>query len=179
MKNGIAFARGTYWYVFTAFSVSAHVHTDGEGGHMKAFASLRYLGTFALLFTATFALVPDTRAIPIPTGSYYTDVVGGGIGSAPAGYFRNDDESFGAFPLGFGLSGLTIFGSTYSSFWINNNGNISFGAPTSTKTDDPLNMTTEAPMIAPYWADVDTRPVDGGTVSLRSEPNQVIERWLG
>ncbi len=107
-----------------------------------------------------------------PVG-YYTDIIAGGIGASLSGYTPNDDGSFGAYPLGFSLN---YFGQTYNDFYINNNGNISFGNGVSAYTPDSLNTETSAPMIAPYWADVDTRGT--GTVSLRTDiPNQAIVTW--
>lgn len=113
-------------------------------------------------------------AVPIPSGDYYTDVIGGGIGAAPAGYFANDDSFFGPYLLGYTLN---YFGTDYTDFFINNNGNVSFGSGVSTFTPSPLNTTTAAPMIAPYWADIDTRS-GLGTVGLRTDiANQVIVTW--
>ena len=56
-------------------------------------------------------------------------------------------------PLGFTLG---FFGTSYSSVYINNNGNLTFGTPLSTFT--PAGLTTEqgTSIIAPFWADVDT-----------------------
>lgn len=109
----------------------------------------------------------------ITSPGYYTDSIGGGIGSTPTGYLQNDDGSFGSFPLGFSLN---YFGQTYNSFYINNNGNISFGNGVNAYTPNSLTTESLAPMIAPYWADVDTRGT--GTVAVRTDiPNQVIVTW--
>ena len=108
---------------------------------------------------------------------YYTDpeFIGGGIGETPEGYERNDDQSVGPIALGFTLP---YFGEEYTEFFINNNGNISFGESVSSFTPAPLDITTFAPIIAPYFADVDTQPEDGGTVTLRTDiPNQIIVTW--
>ncbi|HAT13921.1 MAG TPA: hypothetical protein DCS91_10420 [Microcoleaceae bacterium UBA11344] len=106
---------------------------------------------------------------------FYTDSIGGGIGTEPQGYSRGDDGFSGPFPLGFSL---TYFGQTYDQFFVNINGNISFGNGVTTFTPESLNTTQEAPIIAPYWADLDTRPTNGGTVTLRTDiPNQVIVTW--
>ncbi len=55
---------------------------------------------------------------------FYTDSIGGGIGTEPQGYSRSDDGSSDRLPLGFSL---TYFGQTYDQFFVNINGNISFG----------------------------------------------------
>ena len=71
---------------------------------------------------------------------------------------------------------MTYFNQTYNNFYINNNGNVSFGNGVSTYTPQPLDTTDIAPIIAPYWADVDTR--NRGTVALRTDiPNEAIVTW--
>ena len=106
-------------------------------------------------------------------GGVFDNVLCGSIGSPPSGYTPNDDGSFGSYPLGFSFS---YFGQSYDSFYINNNGNISFGRPVSAYTPNPLLTENIAPLIAPYWADVDTRGT--GTVAVRTDiPNQLIVTW--
>lgn len=72
--------------------------------------------------------------VPIPSGNYCTDVVGGGIGSAlimtdggnaaNVGFSRNDDGYSGPINLWFTLN---YFGNPFTQFFANYNGNISFG----------------------------------------------------
>ena len=56
-------------------------------------------------------------------------------------------------PLGFSIN---FFGAMYDSVFINNNGNLTFDSPLPTFTPFPLQGTSRV-MIAPYFADVDTR----------------------
>lgn len=65
----------------------------------------------------------------------------------------NDDNSTGLTALGFGVN---FFGTTYNSAYLNNNGNITFNAPLFTYTPFSL-LSTNTPIIAPFFADVDTR----------------------
>ena len=76
-------------------------------------------------------------------------------------FFRNDDGSTGPVNLGFGLN---FFGNTFSSLYVNNNGNVTFTRPLGTYT--PFNVTSQTglPIIAPYFADVDTRNAASGQV---------------
>ncbi|MUG97976.1 hypothetical protein F7734_38980 [Scytonema sp. UIC 10036] len=121
---------------------------------------------------STGQIFSDASQCPTYRG-YYTDMIGGGIGSPPSGYVPNDDGSFGAIPLGFSFN---YFGKTYNDFYLNNNGNISFGSPIGTYTPRPFTAQISPHMIAPYWGDVDTRGV--GTVTVRKDiPNQVIVTW--
>jgi hypothetical protein len=64
----------------------------------------------------------------------------------------NDDGSLGPISLGFQFN---LYGSSYSSLYINNNGNISFGQPL--EAYNPSGFPIQLPMISPFWADVDTR----------------------
>ena len=72
-----------------------------------------------------------------------------------------DDGSSAAVPLPFSLN---FFGNTFNSAFVNNNGNITFDAPLPEFT--PFGLTTEVgtPIIAPFFADVDTRGVGSGLV---------------
>ncbi|NJL89836.1 MAG: hypothetical protein HC916_08650 [Coleofasciculaceae cyanobacterium SM2_1_6] len=104
--------------------------------------------------------------------SFYTDLIGGGIGQLLPGYTKNDDRSF-AFNLNYPF---TYFDKTYNSLYVNNNGNVSFGKPVSTFTSQSLLTNTTAPIIAPYWADIDTRA--RGSIRVRTDvPNQTIITW--
>lgn len=97
------------------------------------------------------------------------------FGSLVPGYFQNDDSSFGPQNLGFNLN---FFGTTYSNFFINNNGNVTFGADTFSYSPLPLNTQTTRPMIAPYWTDLDTRSgAANAGVYLTQTAGQDIITW--
>jgi Nidogen-like/PEP-CTERM motif len=65
---------------------------------------------------------------------------------------RNDDSSTGQVNLGFSAN---INGTSYTSVYVNNNGNITFTGPLSTYTPSGI-TSSSTPIIAPFWADVDT-----------------------
>jgi PKD repeat protein len=67
----------------------------------------------------------------------------------------NDDASSAAMPLPFALN---FFGAR-SHLYVNNNGNVTFGAARPDFHFDDLTVATGNPMIAPFLADVDTRDV--------------------
>lgn len=52
-----------------------------------------------------------------------------------------------------------FFGTSYSDVFVNNNGHVSFGGPSSTYVAGSL-AAAGMPMIAPFFADVDTRGTD-------------------
>jgi len=94
-------------------------------------------------------------------GNALINGLGGPAGFGEGVLSPNDDGSTGliditsVFP-----NGMNFFGTTYDGFYINNNGNITFVAPLRTFTPFSLTDATNNPMIAPFFADVDTR---GGT----------------
>ena len=75
----------------------------------------------------------------------------------------NDDLSTAAVPLGFNIN---FFGQMFSEAFVNNNGNITFDMPLFNFTPFDL-ITNNVPIIAPFFADVDTRA--GNIVSYGSE----------
>lgn len=86
---------------------------------------------------------------------------------------RNDDDVTLAVNLQFNFD---LFGQTFNQVFINNNGNVSFGASfsTFTSTGFPVNG---FPMVAPFWADVDTRALTSGVVYYKSELHRLIVIW--
>src|SRR5262252_1319437 len=91
-----------------------------------------------------------------------TDLVNGLGGSAGFGEFslaRNDDGSTSFINLTsvFGSQGINFFGQYYTGLYLNNNGSVTFNSATSTFTPSAITGATNNPIIAPFWADVDTR----------------------
>lgn len=66
---------------------------------------------------------------------------------------RNDDESTASVALPFTAN---FFGTQYGSVYVNNNGNLTFNAPMRIYTPYTIDANVP-PIIAPYFADVDTR----------------------
>jgi hypothetical protein len=60
---------------------------------------------------------------------------------------------------------IDFFGQRRSSVYVNNNGNVTFDEPLSDYVPLPLTGTNRI-IIAPFWADVDTRPAEAGSVSF-------------
>ncbi|MEO6659336.1 MAG: nidogen-like domain-containing protein [Burkholderiaceae bacterium] len=122
----------------------------------------------------------------MPSTQYYTDSIGGGIGNivvmtgggndngAGNADGRNDDGFSG--PINFGYT-LNFFGTNYTSLYANNNGNISFGSGISEYV--PSGPTgAAAPVISPWFADVDTRGAASGVLHLRQDiSNETILTW--
>ena len=83
--------------------------------------------------------------------------LGGPAGFGTGFLDYNDDSSSSAIDVSHAFPrGLRYFGGTYHSIYVNNNGNITFRGAVGqfTPTAFPI---ADQPMIAPFWADVDTR----------------------
>jgi hypothetical protein len=65
---------------------------------------------------------------------------------------RNDDGTLGPIALGFTFY---LYGASYTSAYLNTNGNFTFGGPLGTYS--PNGFPDQIPMVAPFWSDVDTR----------------------
>ncbi|MGH3753403.1 MAG: nidogen-like domain-containing protein [Pseudonocardiaceae bacterium] len=66
----------------------------------------------------------------------------------------NDDGSTGSVPLGFTFN---FFGTQATQLFVNNNGNVTFNSALGTFTPSAITGNTGRPIIAPFFADVDTR----------------------
>ena len=75
--------------------------------------------------------------------------------------FANDDSS--SPPVNIGMQ-LDLYGTEFSQVYVNNNGNITVAAGTSAYTPSSALMSAYGAIIAPFFADVDTRQ-DHGTVA--------------
>jgi hypothetical protein len=96
------------------------------------------------------------------------DGLGGASGFGENNLGRIDDSpsTFINIDPVFDAAGLNFFGQTFHSLYINNNGNITFNGAVSTFTPTAITGNTGNRIIAPFWADVDTR----GTVGLEATP---------
>ena len=91
-------------------------------------------------------------------GSVIRDNSGFRTNSLPA---CDDCSSPHTVDLGFSID---FYVRTFSQVWVNANGTISFDAPDASYTPRPLNSLQRA-MIAPFWADADTRHAAPGAIS--------------
>ncbi len=92
-------------------------------------------------------------------------------GTAPD--YRNDDGSTDTISL---VSPFCFYGQYLRKLFINNNGNISFGSPYATYSSDSF-PNTNFVMIAPFWADVDTRGALSGLVYYELTNTHLIVQW--
>lgn len=121
----------------------------------------------ASLATAASALLASLWSGEARAGATLMTGLGGPNGYGTSCMPPNDDGSWPEIdaitpdPTGLDITpafpkGLHFYTGNYTHAWINNNGNISFNAALSTFTPNAFPGAPQ-PMIAPYWADVDTR----------------------
>ncbi len=131
---------------------------------MRRLLACLFATVVALAYTLGGARTANA-AMPLLTG------LGGSNGFGTGCMPPNDDGTWpysgglditGAFP-----QGLKFYTGTYTQVYINNNGSISFGGAISTYTPDAFPGASQA-MIAPYWADVDTRRTDDSVDSCEN-----------
>lgn len=134
--------------------------------------------TAALLWSIALASAPIARA-------QATLIAGlGGPADFGTDVLAPDDDSISAmieleaaFP-----GGISLFGTTYTQLWVNTNGNVSFTSALPTYTPDAFPGAPQ-PMIAPWWADVDTRgvvdaePVGQNRVYWSLRAGELIVTW--
>ncbi|MEO6874400.1 MAG: nidogen-like domain-containing protein, partial [Opitutaceae bacterium] len=89
-------------------------------------------------------------------------------------FARNDDDVLTGVGIGFGAN---FFGNTYTTLSLSNNGNVQFNGNDGTFTPYNLTGPTGNPIIAPFFADVDTR--DSGEVPNGGNPTMYGTGTLG
>jgi Ca2+-binding RTX toxin-like protein len=84
--------------------------------------------------------------------------LGGDAGFGENSLARNDDyytsliDLTSVFP-----NGISFFGHTWTGAYVNNNGNITFSSGLYSYTPAAIGADYDSAIIAPFWADVDTR----------------------
>ena len=107
----------------------------------------------SIVLIAGMAMTLSTAATAGPVAAGFTN-----LGTVA----RCDDCSTSQIPTSFALN---YFGANYTGFYISNNGYITFNSGQGTFTPSGLGAGYSGqPIIAPFFADVDTRPANGGTV---------------
>src|SRR5260370_18237441 len=108
---------------------------------------------------------PAAMAVVLSTGALSAQTIRPNPGFRTNSVPRNDDGSSPVVKLPFAIN---FFGKTRDSGWVNNNGNITFDAPLSTYTPFGL-VGTAREIIAPFFADVDTRALGSALVTYGAD----------
>ena len=144
----------------------------------------------AALFAAVGAAQASVVSIPNTTlqaspgkytaNGYYTNNLGANIVTTGGEHAANvgnadgrNDDGYMALDLGFNV---TFFGQTYSALFINNNGSVSFGDGVAEYRPNGVTG-ADAPIISPFFGDVDTRNPDSGVVHYNLAQNQLVVTW--
>ena len=91
------------------------------------------------------------------SATFLTNDLGGAEGFGENVLAANDDDSTGFLDLTTVFSGgLDFFGINYTGLYTNNNGNLTFNDPQFAFTPEAINGATSNPIIAAFFADVDT-----------------------
>jgi hypothetical protein len=101
--------------------------------------------------------------VAAPGAAQATDLSGALVGASDCIQHelpRNDDDFTSSVAMPFAVD---FYGQSYQQLWVNNNGNVTFDGPLGTYTPFGLQATMSA-IIAPYFADVDTRASGSQTV---------------
>lgn len=105
------------------------------------------------------SVINNYQQVDFPANDDGSWPCGGGNASVPC---TGTETGPALYPMGFNIN---FFGQEFSSVYINNNGNVTFSAPLSQFT--PSSLTTfGSPIIAPFFADVDTRGANSAIVNF-------------
>jgi len=113
----------------------------------------RRVGIVVSLMLLTGLLFLPGAAAALPEGSNLSGALVDSADCTENPLDRNDDGSTEMVDLPFEVN---FYGETYDHLWVNNNGNVTFEGPLWTYT--PFGLSDAGlPIIAPFFADVDTR----------------------
>lgn len=159
------------FFLLPIYSQNTTVFTPAQYEQLKSSGQLP-AGNHIISYPA-----PDTTATPASNGGNRS----GGCGcyiEPDAGYTLamapNDDNSSALINLPFTFC---LYGDNYTSLYINNNGNVSFGTSYGTFSSTGFPSASYS-MVAPFWADVDTRPVGGGEVWYKITATAIYVNWV-
>ena len=102
-------------------------------------------------------IVPDFNSTSDGRNDDGTYTNGGCFNDSPGGTCTGDPV-----PIGFDIN---FFGTLNNSVFINTNGNVTFDSPLAAFIPFPLDFALR-PIVAPFFADVDTRNADSGVVTF-------------
>lgn len=146
---------------------------------MALVTTLVALPTSAAVITHAASALHSSPGAYAASG-YYTDdlgkvavMTGGAAAPNIGGPNGRNDDGFMALNLGFDL---TFFGRTYNHLYLNNNGNVSFGAGISAYVPEGPTGAL-APVISVFFGDVDTRHANSGVMHYQLGSDQLVVTW--
>lgn len=112
-----------------------------------------------IFVVAIYAAMKNNFVISYPLSQFYPFGSIAADNNLPA----NDDGFTSSIPISVPFP---FFGSSYSSVYVNNNGDVTFDAPLSQFTSQAFPISGSHKIIAPFWTDIDTR--QGGYLWYRT-----------
>lgn len=169
-----------------ACALSPHVHAQRVELTVDQYQEMKATGTLPSDFHVAYSTLPPPKVQPLNQAKG-----GGGTGGncncwiEPDNTYTlamqpNDDGSSTQITLPFQFN---LYGDIYNTCYVNNNGNVSFAQDIFTYSASAFPMASTGSqqfhMVAPFWADVDTRQVGGlgGTVKYKMTPNALYVNW--
>jgi Ca2+-binding RTX toxin-like protein len=153
-SNGDDSMKGSY-YDDTISGGDGADHIYGLGGDDILCGDERFVELFdPNVVTETTTAVTTTTV----ASNSLVNGLGGDSGFGEKKLDPGDDRVFAAVDITpiFGEKGLNFFGTQFTSLYVNNNGNITFQSNFRDYTPTEINAGLNNPIIAAFWADVDT-----------------------
>lgn len=135
----------------------------------------RPLASLASLAVAAAGLAGATL-LAAPASAVTTDAIRDYDFCAQESIPRNDDGSSPEVELPFAMN---FAGEQQTSLYVNNNGNVTFDRGLSQYTPQDLTGATSNAMIAPFFADIDTRNEESAQVTYGASDTQFCVNWVG
>lgn len=166
-----------------ACALSIQVRAQRVELTVDQYQEMKATGTLPPDFHVAYSTLPPPKVQPVNQAKG-----GGGTGGScncwiePDGTYQlamqpNDDGSSEQINLPFQFN---LYGDLYNTCYVNNNGNVSFAQDIFTYSASAFPMASTGSqqfhMVAPFWADVDTRN-NGGTVMFRLDSNALYVNW--
>ncbi len=183
MKHRIAATRFGVWLTLAAGALTAHAQLVGGAFNAATYKAAKLAGHVPAGFHYN-ASPPEGGNKVVPHGTLRGG--GGNVcecwippdGSWTLAMAPNDDGSSAQIFLPFAFN---LYGDQYTSCYINNNGNISFGGLLGSFTAQTFPIASDQSqvfnMVAPYWEDVDT--YGAGQVWYKVTPTALYVDWVG
>ena len=168
----------TYYYAVEAADEAGNSADDDNGGSCYSFTTPETPDFFTEEFLSGFDLDGLTITFTPTGGSDFYTACAEEIDALPsdptggANLPLSDDDSETVTIAG--GQNVALYGTTYTAFFVNSNGNITFGVGDTDYTES-LEEHFDLPRLSALFDDLN--PNSGGTVSYRQFANRIVVTW--